>query len=141
MLGKKITIAGPINNRNWLNANPWVLINPQLSFVFDPTPEKVRELYQSHEIFLHPSMLEAGHPNLTLLEAAACGMPIIGWIEHATDFHGLWRAPRDILDMYQGYLDIQNNKDRYIQNSLNTAEELSWYNRSKDILEIYQQFI
>ena len=86
-------------------------------------------------------MLEAGHPNLTLLEAAACGMPIIGWIEHATDFHGLWRAPRDILDMKTGYKDIQDNKDRYIQNSLNTAEELSWHNRSKDILEIYQQFI
>ena len=141
LLGKKITIAGPSNNRHWLNANLWVLNNPLITFIFDPSPEKVRELYQTHEVFIHPSMLEAGHPNLTLLEAAACGMPIIGWIEHATDFHGLWRAPRDILDMKTGYKDIQNNKDRYIQNSLSTAKELSWYNRSKDILEIYQQFI
>ena len=86
-------------------------------------------------------MLEAGHPNLTLLESAACGMPIIGWIEYETDFHGLWRAPRDILDMLAGYNDIQKKKQQYIQNSLNTAKELSWLNRSKDIIKIYQQVI
>jgi glycosyltransferase involved in cell wall biosynthesis len=139
--GKRITIAGPSNNKNWLNSNLWILNHPLLSMIFDPSPEQVRELYHSHEIFVHPSMLEAGHPNLTLLEAAACGMPIIGWIEMATDFHGLWRAPRDVMDMNIGYHDIKNRWDWYVNSSLNTAKELSWFNRSKDILEIYQQFI
>ena len=141
MTGKRLTIAGPMNNRHWLNANPWVLSHPHLTFNFDLSQEKIKELYQSHEIFLHPSILEAGHPNLTLLEAAACGMPIIGWIEEATDFGGLWRAPRDILDMKSGYNDIQDKKQLYIQSSLSTAKKLSWFNRSKDIIEIYQQFI
>ncbi len=141
LTNKKITIAGPKHNRHWLNSNPWVLNNPLLLFEFDPSQTRVKELYQTHEIFLHPSMLEAGHPNLTLLESAACGMPIIGWIEYETDFHGLWRAPRDILDMLAGYNDIQKKKQQYIQNSLNTAKELSWLNRSKDIIKIYQQVI
>tara|TARA_B110000285_G_scaffold49134_1_gene55805 strand:- start:524 stop:1465 length:942 start_codon:yes stop_codon:yes gene_type:complete len=140
-LGKKLTIAGPKNNRHWLNANPWVLNNPHVTFEFDPNQERVKELYQTHDIFLHPSMLEAGHPNLTLLEAAACGMPIIGWIEYATDFHGLWRASRDILDMEAGYYDIQDKKQSYINNSITTAEQLSWFNRSKEIVKIYQQVI
>jgi glycosyltransferase involved in cell wall biosynthesis len=118
-----------------------VLSHPHLTFNFDLSQEKIKELYQSHEIFLHPSILEAGHPNLTLLEAAACGMPIIGWIEEATNFEGLWRAPRDILDMKSGYNNIQNNKQSYIQSSLNTAKNLSWFNRSKDIIKIYQQVI
>jgi glycosyltransferase involved in cell wall biosynthesis len=139
--GKRLTIAGPKNNRHWLNANPWVLNNPLVEFEFDPSQERVKELYQTHEIFLHPSMLEAGHPNLTLLEAAACGMPIIGWIEKTTDFHGLWRSPRDILDMESGYNDIRNKKQTYVNNSISTAENLSWFNRSKEIVKIYQQFI
>lgn len=141
LLGKKITIAGPSNNKNWLNANPWVLTCSNLSLVFDPTPEQVRNLYQTHRIFVHPTMLEAGHPNLTMIEAAACGMPIIANWEMETDFHGAWRSPRDIINMHTGYQDIISRWDWYVQSSLNTAQELSWFNRSKDIIEIYQQFV
>jgi len=141
LLGKKITIAGPSNNKNWLNANPWVLTCSNLSLVFDPTPEQVRNLYQTHRIFVHPTMLEAGHPNLTMIEAAACGMPIIANWEMETDFHGAWRSPRDIINMHTGYQDIISKWDWYVQSSLNTAQELSWFNRSKDIIEIYQQFV
>lgn len=139
--GKKITIAGPSNNKHWFNSNLWAFRNSGLQLIFDPTQEQVRELYQTHEIFLHPSMLEAGHPNLTLLEAAACGMPIIGWIEPETDFHGMWRAPRDITDMNLGYKDIQSKWGSYVGGSLKTAQELNWFNRSKDIIEIYKKFI
>jgi len=34
--------------------------------------------WEEHTIFLHPSILEAGHPNLTLLEAMACGLTCCG---------------------------------------------------------------
>jgi glycosyltransferase involved in cell wall biosynthesis len=141
LLGKKITIAGPSNNRHWLNVNPWVLTCSNLSLILDPSPEQVRNLYQTHKIFVHPTMLEAGHPNLTMIEAAACGMPIIANWEMETDFHGAWRSPRDIINMSEGYQDIIERWDWYVQSSLNTARGLSWFNRSKDIIEIYQQFV
>ena len=141
MLGESITIAGPTANRNWFNRNLWVLSYPKLNVVFDPTQEEVRELYQTHKIFLHPTMLEAGHPNLTMIEAAACGMPIIADWEMETDFHGAWRAPRDVFSMYAGYLHIRDNWDFYVENSIKTSQELSWYNRSKELTEIYKQFV
>jgi glycosyltransferase involved in cell wall biosynthesis len=81
--------------------------------------------------------LEAGHPNLTLLEAAACGLPILGWIETETTFHGLWRAPRDLNEMLRGLDTIINEYNEYRQRSLNTAQELSWFNRSKELIELY----
>jgi glycosyltransferase involved in cell wall biosynthesis len=81
--------------------------------------------------------LEAGHPNLTLLEAAACGLPILGWIETETVFHGLWRAPRNLNEMLRGLDTIINEYDEYRQRSLNTAQELSWLNRSKELIELY----
>tara|TARA_B110000971_G_C19799094_1_gene403419 strand:- start:387 stop:647 length:261 start_codon:yes stop_codon:yes gene_type:complete len=83
-------------------------------------------------------MLEAGHPNLTMIEAAAAGLPIIANWEHETDFHGAWRAPRDIFEMDKGLKDIISNWESYVEQSINTGRELSWYNRSKEIVKIYE---
>jgi len=134
-----ITIAGPKNNENWFNDNPWVFGYPKLNVISEPTNEQLRQLYNSHTIFLHPSDLEAGHPNLTLLEAAACGLPILGWIEEETTFHGLWRAPRDLKEMLRGLNVIINEYTDYRQNVLKTADELSWLNRSKELIQLYER--
>ena len=138
LVDKEITIAGPSDNKNWLNAHLHLFKNKNLKWVFDPSLEDVVELMNSHKIFLHPTMLEAGHPNLTMLEAAACGLPIIADWELSTDFHGAWRAPRDIFKMLEGYNNITSNYQTYVNNALNTAKELSWHNRSKKLLEIYK---
>jgi glycosyltransferase involved in cell wall biosynthesis len=134
-----ITIAGPKNNENWFNDNPWVFGYPKLSVISEPTNEQLRQLYNSHTIFLHPSDLEAGHPNLTLLEAAACGLPILGWIEEETTFHGLWRTPRDLREMLRGLNVIIDEYNTYRQNALKTADELSWLNRSKELIQLYER--
>jgi glycosyltransferase involved in cell wall biosynthesis len=135
-----ITIAGPKNNENWLNDNPWVKGYSKLNIIWEPSNEQLRQLYTSHTIFLHPSDLEAGHPNLTLLEAAACGLPILGWIEMETVFHGLWRAPRNLNEMLRGLDTIINEYDEYRQRSLNTAQELSWLNRSKELIKLFNKY-
>jgi glycosyltransferase involved in cell wall biosynthesis len=134
-----ITIAGPKNNENWFNDNPWVFGYPKLSVLNEPSNEQLRQLYNSHTIFLHPSDLEAGHPNLTLLEAAACGLPILGWIEKETIFHGLWRAPRDLNLLLQGLDVIIDEYNQYRQNVINTSQELSWLNRSKELIQLYER--
>ena len=135
-----ITIVGPKNNQNWFDANPWIRGYPKLSILENPSNDILRQIYTSHTIFLHPSELEAGHPNLTLLEAAACGLPIVGTLEMETTFHGLWRAPRDLNEMLRGLDTIINEYDDYRQRSLNTAQELSWFNRSKELIELYERF-
>ena len=136
-----ITIAGPRNNENWFNDNPWVYGYDKLNVVWEPSNNELRDLYNQHTIFLHPSELEAGHPNLTLLEAAACGLPILGWIEMDTTFHGMWRAPRDLKLMLNGLDHIISHYDTMRQSSLNTANELSWLNRSKELIEIFNKVI
>ena len=90
---------------------------------------------------MHPSELEAGHPNLTMLEAAACGMPINGWIEMETDFYGMWRSPRDFFELLRGIDDITANYDSYSQQAREHAESLSWFNRTQDLLKIFKLFI
>ena len=86
-------------------------------------------------------MLEAGHPNLTMVEAAAAGLPLIANWELETDFHGAWRAPRDVFEMNQGFHNIMENWDSYRSKALNTAKELDWYNRTTELVEIYKEFL
>jgi glycosyltransferase involved in cell wall biosynthesis len=134
-----ITIAGPKNNQNWFNDNPWVFGYPKLTILEEPSNEILRQLYNSHTIFLHPSELEAGHPNLTILEAAACGLPILGWIEQDTVFHGLWRAPRDLQELLRGLDTIINEYGDYRGRALQTAQGLSWLNRAKELIDLYER--
>jgi len=135
-----ITIVGPKNNQNWFEDNPWIFGYPKLSILEEPSNDILRQVYTSHTIFLHPSELEAGHPNLTLVEAAACGLPIVGWIEMETVFHGLWRAPRDLKEILRGLDTVIDEYEDYRKRSLNTAQELSWFNRSKELISIYERY-
>jgi glycosyltransferase involved in cell wall biosynthesis len=135
-----ITIAGPSSNKYFFNEHLWMLNYPKLNLVFDLPNGKLLELYHEHDIFVHPTILEAGHPNLTMIEAAAAGLPIIADWEHATDFHGAWRAPRNVFEMDRGLKDILQNWNTYRLKTINTGKQLSWENRTKDLLEIYKQF-
>jgi len=134
-----ITIVGPSNNQNWYNENPWIGGYPKLSILEEPPNNTLRQIYTSHTIFLHPSELEAGHPNLTLLEAAACGLPIVGTLEEETIFHGLWRSPRNLGKMLQGLDTIIDEYDDYRNRSIQTAQDLSWLNRSKELIQLYER--
>lgn len=136
-----ITVVGPRNNENWFNENLWAFTYPKLNIIWEPSNQDLRQIYLDHDIFLHPSELEAGHPNLTLLEAAACGLPIIGWIEMETDFFGLWRAPRNIFRMEDGLNDILTHWERYTSSAIQTGKDFSWKNRTIELMKIYNQVL
>jgi glycosyltransferase involved in cell wall biosynthesis len=137
----EITIAGPSDNKRFFNSHLWILNYSKLNLVFDTPNSKLLELYHNHDIFIHPTMLEAGHPNLTMVEAASAGLPIIADWENETDFHGAWRAPRDVFEMDRGLKDILNNWSLYREKIYNTSQELSWFNRSKALIKIYERNI
>ena len=113
---------------------------PKLDILFEPNQDELLKVYQDHTIFMHPSELEAGHPNLTILEAAACGLPVLGWIEEETFFGGMWRAPRNLQHMLTGVEDILNKYDSYRIHALEHARSLSWLNRTKELIKIYERY-
>ena len=135
----EITIAGPSFNKAFFNQHLWMLNYSKLNLVFDTPNSKLLELYHSHDIFIHPTMLEAGHPNLTMIEAAASGLPLIANWEYETSFHGAWRAPRDVFEMEKGLDDILENWESYIQNTIRTGTELNWGDRTKELIKIYER--
>lgn len=89
-----ITIVGTDNNKEFFKHHQDLLAYDKLNLILEnPADEQTRKIYQDHTIFLHPSMLEAGHPNLTLLEAASSCLPIVGTYRGTQTIEGLYRLP------------------------------------------------
>lgn len=132
-IGLPITIVGPKNNKNFIKDNPWVR-DYDINWIFDPNQEELLKIYQKHTIFLHPSELEAGHPNLTILEAMACGLPVVGCMEN--NLKGMIKVEKNTKSVMQGIQQVLKNY-KHIQNqSILTANNLSWYNRSKELIKL-----
>jgi glycosyltransferase involved in cell wall biosynthesis len=114
---------------------------PKLNLVFDTPNDELLDLYHDHDIFIHPTMLEAGHPNLTMLEALAAGLPVIANWEFEVDLHGCWRAPRNVFEMNKGLKDILDNWQVYRNRAIKTSTLFSWKNQTKKLINIYKKFI
>tara|TARA_R110002153_G_scaffold133175_2_gene282170 strand:- start:5781 stop:7895 length:2115 start_codon:yes stop_codon:yes gene_type:complete len=129
-----ITIAGPKNNQNFIESNPWVKKH-NINWVFNPNQEELLSLFQSHTIFLHPSELEAGHPNLTILEAMACGLPVVGCMEDSLE--GMILSKKSPKSISKGIDSVLKNYKNHSLQALNTANKLSWKNRSIELLKLF----
>lgn len=133
-----ITVAGPSNNKNFFDANPDLLGYGNLSVLYDLDQASSVKLFTDHHIFLHPSELEAGHPNLTLLEAASTGMPIVGCMEG--DMPGMLRFERNESSktLASKIKEVINSYPVFSRMSRENAEHHSWQVVVSKMLEHYE---
>jgi len=95
-----------------------------------PNYDKLRILYNvnyeesiskmdEYTIFLNPSELEAGHPNLTITESLSMGIPVVstclvnlpGMLKSNLNLDSFINSVKKVIDGYPSYvLDIQNNR-------------------------------
>jgi len=128
LLDLPITIVGPKNNKdNFFRVNPDLLDYPKLTIIEDPNEIELIKIFNQHTIFLHPSELEAGHPNLTLLEAMSCGLPIVGTYNGKSNLDGLIKCGRNTIDVRDKILSIINgNYDEWRNKARQTALKYDW---------------
>lgn len=136
-LNLPITIAGPSNNKQYFEQHPPNY--DKLTVLYDLSEEELKNLYKTHTIFLHPSELEAGHPNLTLLEALSSGMPVVGTLEPYNSLRGMIVVSRDVVDVTLGVQEAICDYEKLKIDARSQAESLSWYNRTKELVTIYGQ--
>jgi autotransporter strand-loop-strand O-heptosyltransferase len=134
-LGLPITIAGPSNNKNYFTAHPPSY--DKLNILFDLSEEELLTVYKNHSIFLHPSQLEAGHPNLTLVEALSCGLPIVGTLEKNNTLDGMKIVSANKSEVLSGVKEVINLYTQYTTKARNQAITLDWLNRTKELVSIY----
>lgn len=75
-------------------------------------------------VFLHPSNLEAGHPNLTVAESLAMGIPVVGTCNEA--IKGLVRTERDPDSLASAVQDCLSRYDTLVSEMESHRHLLSW---------------
>ena len=140
-LNLPITIAGPSNNKKFFETLESSLNNyEKLTKVFDLDEAGLIELYNKHDVFIHASELEAGHPNLTLLEAMSCGLPVIGTFEDKK-YDGMVVVERNTKQIKDAIGKVISNYERYHTEALRAAKNNSYEKRVDQLIELYDEYI
>ena len=139
-LNLPITIAGHPDNNRFFEHHKDLLEYDRLTLkLTNPTDEETRELYQSHSIFLHPSFLEAGHPNLTLMEAASSCVPIVGTYRGSKHIYGMWVIPECSTDkVVTGVVETINTYEYRRKEMLSVRESLDWQYVANTLHKYYE---
>jgi autotransporter strand-loop-strand O-heptosyltransferase len=141
-LSLPITIVGPEDNMRFFEENPDLLEYNNINLVLSNVPEnKIIELYSEHTIFLHPSELEAGHPNLTILEAISCGLPVVGTYEGSFKIGSLINCERNTESVVLGVVEAIKNYPKYLDLCQSEREALDWDKVCVKILTVYKDLI
>lgn len=131
-----ITIAGPKTNQYFFDQ--YICHHNKVDIIYNPTESELLEIYKNHSIFLNPSSLEAGHPNLTLLEAMSCGLVVLSTFEKNNNLSGLIKIERNVDNIVDSLKEAINNYAIYQAEGLKTAEKLSWSQITSQLLLRYQ---
>jgi len=138
-LNLPITIVGP--NKPYFDHNSDLLEYDKLDIINGPDETELIEIYNNHTIFIHLSDLEAGHPNLTILESLSCGLPIIGTYLGTDELGGLVKCKRDIDDVTHKIKYVIDNYDDIKSKSLETSKRYDWEIVVKNLEQIYYNVI
>lgn len=132
-----ITIVGPTdNNKNFFEHNS-DLKNSNVDIRYDLTDKELIDIYRTHTILVHPTSVEAGHPPLTVLEAASCGLPVLT-TDCAGDLYTI-RVNRDTSNIVE---KINQTIKMYTLKRTKTMEsvvDFHWSNVVDDLIKIYEQ--
>lgn len=145
MLNLPITIVGADANTKFFEIHKDLLQYDKLTVIdTNPNEEEKLKIFQDHTIFIHPSNLEYGHPNLTLLEAASVCMPMVATYKGSKDIAGLVKINElSTSSVIAGIQVVMNDYERMIDYMAKERSSYSWLNVCKKLEKKYnavQQF-
>ena len=138
-LDLEITIVGAEANKEFFAIHKDLLDYEKLTIIdTNPTEDELLKIFQDHNIFLHPSFLEAGHPNLTLLEACSCCLPIVGTYKGSNEIVGMY-VMKELTtnELTKGINDVINQYDILIPFMIQYRLQYDWINVCEQLAKIY----
>lgn len=134
-----ITIVGTDANQRFFEIHKDLMEYPKLNLIArNPTEDELLSIYKDHTIFLHPSMLEAGHPNLTLLEAASCCLPTVATYRGSKEIYGLFKLNEITTNEVIARInEIIPSYDLIVSKMLSERHQYDWINTCKTLSNMY----
>jgi len=138
-LGLPITIVGADANTKFFEIHKDLLEYDKLTIIdTNPTEEEKVRIFKEHTIFLHPSNLEYGHPNLTLCEAASMCMPIVGTYKGSKHIYGMWTIPSiNTAEVIRGLNSTIERWTSLWDEMIDVRESYDWINVAKKLDFMY----
>jgi len=134
-----ITIVGPTkSNKNYFDNNK-NLITDNVNILYDLSDTELSSVYETHDILVHATSIEAGHPPLTILEAAAAGLPIIT-TDCSGDLHTS-KVKREVKNVVTGIQNVINNYEEEQQKTIDSVNNFHWKNVVEKLNIIYHETI
>ena len=126
ILGLPITIICPSkNNKEFFEKNKDVASYQNLNVIYDMNYEDSLAEMRKHHVFLNPGAIEAGHPNLTVTESIAMGIPVVGLME--ADLKGMRRIETaNTTDLVNGVGDALLKYSQYVLECKEQRSLISW---------------
>jgi autotransporter strand-loop-strand O-heptosyltransferase len=137
-LDLEITVAGPTENKEFFENNKDFKHYDKLTLLYDLNEEDLLKVYQDHTIFLHPSSVEAGHPNLTLVEALSCGLPVVSTYD-SDGLPGMVKIQRDVESVYDGVCKAMNDYRTLCRDGFKYATTNDWNHVVDDLVGEYRK--
>ena len=135
-LGLDITVICPSSNKKFFEHHQVNCEN--LEIIYDLDYEDSLDILKKFDLFLHPSNLEAGHPNLTITESISSGIPVVGVIN--TEIPGMIRVERGVEEFISGIKLACEKYDSLCGEISNERYQFSWDIIVSRMLENYKQF-
>ena len=138
-LNLPITIVGADANTKFFEIHKDLLEYDKLTIIdTNPTEAEKLKIFQDHTIFLHPSNLEFGHPNLNLLEAASCCIPIVGTYKGTDKIEGMYVMNElNTEEVIKGINFVSSKYDILVVEMSIKRESYDWLNVCKNLEKKY----
>ena len=136
-LNLPITIVGPKNvNKDFFEANK-DLVTDNVNILYDLSDNDLIKTFSKHDILVHATSVEAGHPPLTILEAAASGLPVIT-TDCSGDLHTT-EIKRDTDDVVKKIKKVMGNYSIEKEKTIDSVKQFDWKNVVSKLNKIYEK--
>jgi autotransporter strand-loop-strand O-heptosyltransferase len=135
-LNLSITVIGPTNNNKQFFDKNKNLVRANVDIKYDLTDDQLIDNYTNHTILVHATSIEAGHPPLTILEAASSGLPVI-----TTDCSGelhTTQVERDVEDIVSKIQYVIENYESEKSKTIDSVQKFDWKNVVSKLDKIYE---
>ncbi len=135
-----ITIVGANENKKFFEAHRDLLEYDKLTVIdTNITEEEKLRIMQEHTIFVHPSMLEYGCPNLSVLEAASCCLPIVATNKGAEPLIGMSKLEELTTEaVVKGIKDVISWYSIAVSDMKKVREQYNWIWVVKHLEKMYE---
>ena len=123
-LGMQLTIMCPGTNRQFFEHHIGESLPNYVQILYDLNHNDAAEQFKLHDIFINPSSIEAGHPNLTVTESLVSGIPVVG--TSFVDIPGLVRCQNNIDSLIEGINICIDRYDSLVEKARQNRDSLSW---------------